>query len=567
MASRVALTTLAIGLALAAVAPAPVRSQVADRGPAPPPRDQRPAPRTDAVTIRGRIIAADTRQPLGRARISLSAPELTDGARTTSTNRDGRYEVGNLPAGRYTITVSRSGYLTLRYGQRRPLEQGKTLEVLENQRVDNVDLLLPRMSLITGRVTDEVGEPIAGVFVSAMRMAYFNGRRQLVPVTSGSTDDDGQYRILDLMPGSYFLQAITRETWTVADATGEHSMSYATTYFPGTSTASDSRSVAVGTGQEARNTDFSLIPGRAANISGTAFDSRGRPMQAVALVQQLLGPNGVTVISVLGNSTIGSDGTFNLRNVAPGEYRLQAALAQELAILPIAINGADLEGVALVGTPAWSMTGRVLTDDGTLPTFTRAQIGVGAAAVAPTPIVLGAAGAGLRYDQTINDNWTFSATGVSGQARLRVTLPAGWALKAAVLAGRDIADVPIEPRNGETLSNVQVIVTDHLAYLAGQVTDDAGGAIADGTIILFANDPQKWYENSRWVRAVRPDQKGRYQVTGLLPDDYLAVAVDYVEQGVWNDSDYLESLRRFAKTITLSAGRPTPDFPLTLVAP
>ena len=36
------------------------------------------------------------------------------------------------------------------------------------------------------------------------------------------------------------------------------------------------------------------------------------------------------------------------------------------------------------------------------------------------------------------------------------------------------------------------------------------------------------------------------------PGDYLAVAVDYVEDGSWNDPEYLESLRRFSQRITLA---------------
>jgi protocatechuate 3,4-dioxygenase beta subunit len=571
MASRATFTTLAIGLALASAAPAPVRSQVVGRGPAgqaAPPRDRPPAPQTGTATIRGRIIAADTRQPLSRARISLSAPELTDGPRTTSTNRDGRYEVGSLPAGRYTISVSRSGYLSLLFGQRRPLEQGKTFEVLENQHVDGVDFLLPRMSLITGRITDEVGEPIAGVSVRATRLSYFNGRRQLIAVATGSTDDDGQYRLLDLMPGTYILQATVRETWTVSDATGEHLMSYAPTYFPGTTSAGDSRSVTVGTGQEAHNTDFSLIPGRVANISGTAYDSRGRPLQSTSLVQAFLGSIGGNVTISLGAAgTVGPDGAFVIRNVSPGEYFLQAAGSQELVTLPVVVNGVDVDNIALVGSPGWSMTGRIVMDDGTPPAFSRYQTNVSTWGIG----VLGAftlGGPGRpQFSQTLNDNWTFSLTGISGPARLRVILPAGWMLKAAFLDGRDVADTPLDPNGGEALSNVQVIVTTHVANLAGQITDDAGGPVVDGTVVLFANDPQKWYENSRWVRTVRPDQKGRYQVTGVLPGDYLAVAVDYVEQGIWNDPDYLGSLRRLGKAVTLSADRPTADLPLTLVTP
>jgi hypothetical protein len=50
------------------------------------------------------------------------------------------------------------------------------------------------------------------------------------------------------------------------------------------------------------------------------------------------------------------------------------------------------------------------------------------------------------------------------------------------------------------------------------------------------------------------------------PGEYLAVALDYVEQGIWNDPEYLESIRRYAQRLTLNeAGAHT--LPLTLVAP
>jgi len=70
-------------------------------------------------------------------------------------------------------------------------------------------------------------------------------------------------------------------------------------------------------------------------------------------------------------------------------------------------------------------------------------------------------------------------------------------------------------------------------------------------VIVFADDAQKWMENSRFVRSARPDQEGRYQVKGLPPGEYLAVAVDYVQDGMWNDPDYLDSIRRHAQRFSL----------------
>src|SRR5450631_1410103 len=118
-----ALAALFVGLSLSVAAqPPPV---------GPPPRDRGVPAQTGTASVRGRVVGGDTGRPLRRARVTFSAPELGGEPRGTSTNLDGRYEVKDLPAGRYTIRVTRSGYLPLQYGQQRPLEQGKPLQVLD----------------------------------------------------------------------------------------------------------------------------------------------------------------------------------------------------------------------------------------------------------------------------------------------------------------------------------------------------------------------------------------------------------------------------------------------------
>ena len=85
-------------------------------------------------------------------------------------------------------------------------------------------------------------------------------------------------------------------------------------------------------------------------------------------------------------------------------------------------------------------------------------------------------------------------------------------------------------------------------------------------MLVFASDASKWWEESRWIRAVRPDQQGRYEVRGLPAGDYLAVALSYVEDGMWNDPEYLESIRRYAQKLTLNEGD-SQSPALTLVTP
>ena len=577
---------VAAGLVLLAitVSPQATHAQQVFQGPAPqggqpprppvqgtPPRDVRP-PLTGSAVIRGRVVAADTDRPLRRARIQVSAPDLGGENRTTSTNADGRYEIKELPAGRYTVTVSRSGYLRLSYGQRRPFEQGKPFQVADKQVVEHIDFALPRMSLITGRVFDEAGEAISGVQVFAMRSMYFEGRRRLVPVAGGppaTTDDAGQYRILGLAPGSYFVRAGVRETWTVSDGGTDQVMGYAPTYFPSTTSIADAQRVTVSLGQEASNTDIGLVPGRAVNVSGTAVDSQGRPLvgRNVGIVVEHRAAGFLLFMSV-GNATVGSDGTFRIKDLPPGEYKLNmrntteiaGTTVQEAATVPILVTGVDLDNVTLKTSAGGSITGRLITESGDAANIPREQLRVIARLINSDSI----AGPGGPDEGRVKDDWTFSVTGLYGSARLRANLPDGWMLKAVLQDGRDVTDTAFDIRGGDTLSNIQVLISNRINTVTGQLTDDKGAPTRDGTILVFASDPEKWSDDSRFVRSARPDQDGKYQIRGLPPGEYLAVAIDYVEEGMWNDPEYLESIQRYGQKLVLDeAGSQTVALKLT----
>ncbi len=197
----------------------------------PPPRDGRRSVEKGSAIIRGRIVAGDTGKPLRRARVTVTGPELGGEPRNTSTDTDGRYEFTDLPAGFFTLRVTRGGYLPLAYGQRRPREAPKPLRLLDKQVVERVDMALPRMSIITGRVLDETGDPIEGVNIHAVRLIFRDGQRRLVPVgvPQNRSDEDGEFRLTGLAPGMYYVLAQTRETWTVAPNGVKQVMGYAPT--------------------------------------------------------------------------------------------------------------------------------------------------------------------------------------------------------------------------------------------------------------------------------------------------------------------------------------------------
>src|SRR5258706_2885 len=218
-----------------------------------PPRDTRPA--TGRSTIRGRVLTADSGQPMRRAAVRITATELRV-PRSGLTDADGRYEFRELPAGRYSVTVSKAAFVTWSFGQTQPSAPGKPLVLTDGQVADNVDVRLPRGAVITGRITDEFGEPVTNASVMLLRQQFIRGQRRLMPGGGGNTqtNDIGEYRIFGLAPGQYYIaaqvQGGTIERFIGGAPAGlegsEARTAYALTFYPGTSDATSAQKIALG---------------------------------------------------------------------------------------------------------------------------------------------------------------------------------------------------------------------------------------------------------------------------------------------------------------------------------
>src|SRR5437762_2662691 len=108
-----------------------------------PPRDNQQPAKPGTATLRGRVTAGDTGEP----------PEN----RLTTTDASGRYEFKELRAGRYNINAQKGSFVGLQWGQQRPNEPGKPLDVGDGQTIERVDFALPRGGVIAGRILDEFG--------------------------------------------------------------------------------------------------------------------------------------------------------------------------------------------------------------------------------------------------------------------------------------------------------------------------------------------------------------------------------------------------------------------------
>ena len=517
------------------------------------------APRGTAV-VRGQIVATDTGAPIRRAQVRISSAEARE-SRLASTDAQGRFEIKELPAGRYTMTASKGGFVSLQYGQRRPSESGTPIELSDGQTLDKLQLALPRGSVLGGRITDEFGEPVANASVIAMRYSYAAGGRRLTAAPGSnsrdSTDDQGHFRLFGLPPGEYFVSATLRTgAAEAADPAGETS-GYAATYYPGTANIAEAARVTLAVSQENTAVSFGLIVTRLVRVSGTVFSSDGAPATGatVMLMPGTAGGRGVVLQQGGSGGRADRTGAFQMSNVAPGRYQVQARTARgpegELARMDLVVGAEDVTGLTMVTAPGAAITGSIVTDTGEPFDFRSQQLQVSARVVNIDVQGPGAPGGAAR----VGDNWSFELRGITDARLFRVAAPQGWVLKSVNLNGQDITDIPTEFPPGPAVGGVQIVLTKKVSALSGAVSDSRGKPLLDATVVVFPADEKLWTFQSRFIKAARPDQEGTYRMSGLPPsENYLVAAVQGLEDGQAGDPEFLATIKELATRFTLADG-------------
>ena len=567
-----------------------------------------PAAPPGTSTLTG-LVTTYTGQPAVGARIMAGGEGPS---RMATTDARGRFSLTALRAGRYYVTVSKPGYVTVTYGQRRVNSQGTPIPLGDGETRD-IAMQLPRGGVITGMVLDERGEPAVNAFVRVMRFMPGAGERRPQQTGGDNTDDRGIYRVHSLQPGDYAVCATYRGSGPQSDvqriqmemegvrramtnapsagarqqmatrladlqaqmpAQSEPATGYANTCFPGSSPTA-STTIAVAAGEEKSGIDLQMQITQVARIEGHVVVPPGVELRGVQLNLMSAGEAATPIDRPF--AEIDEQGKFVFQSVPPGGYKILARsmprpqgppgpnappTQQPLRLwanADITVGGQDITGLVLELQRGTTITGEVAIQGTSTPPpadLSRVMINVFPSSPESTPMMMGAVNSQALVEATgrftINDVLPGSYRVTASLPGLSSSVP-GWVVQSITVDGEDALDMPLDVK-GRAITGMAVTLTDRITELSGLVVDDKGKPATEHTLVLYPVDEKYWFFQSRRIRTTRAGEDGRFTFRVVPPGDYrLATLVD-PEPGAWYDKAVLGDLESTAVRISLAEG-------------
>jgi hypothetical protein len=495
------------------------------------------------ATIRG-TVTTDTGTPLKRAQVAVSPVNRAMESQFVFTDAQGSFEIKGLERGDYFLTASKPGYLPMGWKAAKTSQPPEKLTLADGAVINDVNFTLPRAAVISGTITDEDGEPMLGVQVQVVLKSWQGAKINLAMRSWVRSDDRGNYRIYDLPPGRYYVQAGGRSIVSMAlENPAASQAAYAPLFYPNANRLADAQAITVPLGGEAGGINFIMRAGATYSVSGKIVNlARGQP----AANTQFMVASDELMPTVAVQSQTRADGTFRVTGLASGRYRMQIrdnANSPSTRLLEVGnsnITGMEI-GVGLTAT----VKGRIKADGGDVPEHARVQ--------------LMPKGLGSGAYSFVEADGTFEITDVEpGTYDLRVWMPSAdstasnFFVREYAVGNQNVTESGIVVGERAGVLELAATVDYHQGTVLGVATDEDDHPLRAATIVLIGADPAK--RDDRYFRRAVSDSTGAFQLRTVIPGDYVLTIWPQDEPERLLDPDVFTAVEKHAVRVSVQAG-------------
>jgi hypothetical protein len=463
-----------------------------------------------------------------------------------------------------------------------------------------------RGGAVGGRVTYDDGDPAIGVRVEILRkvddkfMTVIPNLSTMFSMRSGGvfqTDDRGVYRFSGLPAGEYIVKVTestshgdisTRTYYDMFDGFG--GSSFLTYFYPDAVDSKSAQVINVAAGQEIGEINL-MIPSRALyKAEGKIVSAKDKtPVRARITINRESDANIFSIFSDINrrlqDTLTDEDGNWKFKELPRGTYKIivepiesestyrgymgdysnSNSLSNTEKSQPqkpkfakrtqeIIVEDQDLSEIVVELGYGATITGTAVVENSAeMPRYLTIQ------AINETDKLTVSSSVWNYYNEKKDQQTThdFKLENVTvGKNRLNVQLSGEeeYYVKSITANGVDLLANTFEAKEGETLRNVQIVLSKDVGKLKGTVTNDAKEPVSGAEFMLVPTDARR--KNTNLYRRVRSDSGGEF-ITNLAPGEYAVVIFD--ERDAAKNPDeflkWLDAAIKDAQKVKIEAGK------------
>ncbi len=516
------------------------------------------APLWAAMDVDGRVVNSVSNEPVPAAPVTLTCESDSNGKRKTCKDLDGRtseegvFHFALIFPGRYLLKATGApGLVATKLS-----EMEFVFDYRHYHAISPSVLKLTPESTITGKITDETGQPKADVAVEALRVMSNGSLSQVRSVSKAVSNEQGVYVLRSLFPGNYYVA-------TALPFRDKNDPSHPYLFFAPDAVGLDQAALThVDPGQNYPGLDLHLRPVGLFHLQGKAqmetvnsvstdkpqlhLDARDSGGVTVPAREIFLNPDGGFETDVLPGSY-----TFRLTGAQAAQPSKDATktppvVVHLLAEQDIEVNGKDVLGLVLLIPPPITVNGHAVLE-GTTDTV----LGSGRVfmhSLDPSSI-------GGAQDSAIQPDGTFQFTNCDPvNYAFRLLPPNGTYVKSILFNQQDITNQAIDLSHGVG-GDLTVTVRQGAASIVANISNpppapsDGGGEAK--TIFDLVVIPDQW--DARGVIPIRHvgSTDGNATLRNLPPGHYSLIATLSLESRLWNTPSFVREMQARGMSVDL----------------
>ena len=502
------------------------------------------------AVIEGMVTKEPGSEPVKKALIELIAENQAEGGDYTAVSgADGGFRIEGILPGRYHLFAERTGLLEV--DKHRARSDGRVLTLAAGQELKDLQIRLQAAAVVRGRVTDEDGDPLPNAQVAVLGQTFVSGRSRLEQAGAERTNDLGEYRIAGLPAGNYYVSVSPAPDFkSLIEAAGvapesraandKPATSYQTTYYPGTADRSQAAPVQLHAGDDFP-VNFSLTPSPSLSIRGSVVNLPPRSSAVIMLQSR-------DFSLVLNGAEMHVDGSFVIRDVAPGAYTILASVENTpvpmMARQALQVVSNSVEDVRLAPQPGGWIHGRLRLENKTGGRFDASEIFLQLRSADGDDEALSAVSVGDGFSHTahVAADGSFEWKSVPPGSYYVQLVGDGGAnadlfLKSALAGNRDVGDASISVNGGAVV--LDLVASANGGVVDGVVTDQKGEPVANAVIVAVPE--MRLRTRVERYRKTVSDQSGRFTLHGIEPGDYTLFAWESVDGEAYYNPEFLKS--------------------------